>query len=312
MDMGALSWFWLGMSAFTLLMFWVEQRSAAHTDDSVLFGVTLPAGESLFSPAVRAIQKGYAMQCRIRLAVGAVCSLPLWWFWAYPSVQITYLFAWVVALLFFVVICPYAMANRRLAACKQECGWVTESSDEPYKNDVYWKYGVYYNNPQDPSFTVPGRMRNGMMFNFGNPKAKAVFIVLMTVVVIILVSVLTPLMMLDFSSPRFSLQKDMLTIVCPLFGTSVPLAQMQSISLTDTVPDASYHTNGGATPNWVRGAFRVHDEKVVFFIYRRHPPYIAVRMKDGSYLFYNERDDVRTRLDYAALQRAVQGTGRGT
>lgn len=311
MDMGALSWFWLGMSAFILLMFWVVQRSAACTDGSLLFGVTLPAGE-LSSPAVKAVQKGYDKQCGIRLAAGAVCCLPIELLGAYPSVQVAYLFAWVVALLFFVVIRPYALANRRLAACKQECGWITAPSDEPYKNDVYWKHGLYYSNPQDPSFTVPGRMRNGMAFNLGNPKVKVTVIVLMAVAALILAGVLTPLLMLDFSSPRFSLQKNALTVDCPLFGTSVPLAQMQSVSLTDAVPDDSYHTNGGATSNWARGTFRVHGEKVVFFIYTRHPPYIAVKMKDDTYLFYNETNAVRTRSDYTALQRAVRGAGQGT
>lgn len=40
-------------------------------------------------------------------------------------------------------------------------------------DDAYWKLGVFYFNPNDPSFSVPKRFGNGWTINCANPKAWA-------------------------------------------------------------------------------------------------------------------------------------------
>lgn len=304
--MSAFSWFWLGFFVFTLLMVGVMQRSAAYADGGLLFGVTLPV-DKVHTPAVQSIQKTYRRQCRISLLESLLACWPPLLFPDYPSVQMAYLFVWILFLLYWTVFRPFYRTSRILSNCKRECGWTIPLASEPYKDDAYWKYGMFYSNPHDPAFTVPGRMCNRSAFNLGNRKARITFWALMAATAAVLIGVLAPLFLVDFNVPRFVLEKQELVVDYPLFGTSVPYEEMKSILLVPSVPEANYHINGGGTDVWRRGTFQVAGQKADYFIYVRRPPYIDLTLTDGKHFYYNEAAAFQTRADYAALRKAVHG-----
>lgn len=300
--MNVLSWFWLGMSGFTLLMVWVVQRSIDAVGET-LFGVSLPS-EERGNPVLQTIRKTYRRQCRNGLLIGAAVCWPSLLFRSYPSVQTAYFLVWMFALFFLAALRPYVRANRRMAACKRECGWVAMPGTEPFKNDTHWKYGLFYSNPADPSVTVPG-LRNGMALNLGSRKGRMLAFLLPVLVAAVLAAVLLPLFSLDFSNPRFVLRKNKLTVDCPLFGTSVALSDINSVSLTELIPSTNYHSNGAGTANWQRGTFILPGGgSAVFFVYLHHAPYLRIEEKNGGLLFYNETNASQTREEYAALKRA--------
>jgi len=51
-------------------------------------------------------------------------------------------------------------------------------------DDAYWKLGVFYFNPDDPSFSVPKRFGSGWTINCANPKAWLVIGALIVVSVV--------------------------------------------------------------------------------------------------------------------------------
>lgn len=310
--MGAVSWFVLAMGVFGLVLYGVLQHSVAQERDSRLFGVKIPAEEK-GNPVFQSIRKTYRRQGGRMLLLGAAaCWVPVL-FGAFPSLQFLYWIVWLFLFYYLAVLRPYIAANRRLAACKAESDWVTfpGPGGEPWEDERYWRYGLFYCNPNDSSALVPGQFRNGMTFNLGNRKGRAWFIVLCTVIAAILIGLLVFLMPIDFSTPRFSLAHGSVVVDYPVFGTSIPLADIESVSLTSTAPDTTFHPNGGGTSEWARGMFVHGGEKMTVFIYSGCPPYIKAMLKDGSAFYYNEKDPADTRSEYAQLRRAIGWTAAG-
>lgn len=308
--MSVLSWFFLGIGVFALAMLAVLQHGFGQAYNSRLFGVKIPSEET-GSPVFQAIRKAYRRQgIRMLLAAAATCWVPVL-FGRFPSLSFLYWIVWLFLFYYLAVLRPYIAANRSMAACKAESGWAALPGREPWEDDRYWKYGLFYCNPNDPSACVPGQARNGMTFNLGSRKGRAGFIALCTVITAVLIGLCAFLMPIDFSTPRFSLAHGSVVVDYPVFGTSIPLANIESVSLTTAEPDTSYHTNGAGTSQWARGTF-VHDgEKMTVFIYCGRPPYIKAMLKDGSAFYFNEKAPADTRSEYAHLRQALGWTAAG-
>jgi len=60
----------------------------------------------------------------------------------------------------------------------------SDSDYDDIDDDQYWKFGIFYYNPQDPSVFIEKRMGIGWTLNFGNPKSLIFILSILAIVVI--------------------------------------------------------------------------------------------------------------------------------
>ena len=96
---------------------------------------------------------------------------------------------------------------------------------------------------------------------------------------------------------------DRIEIDTPLYATTLPAAEITSISLEQGLPPILARTNGFAGAGSLRGHFRVAglgDGRL--YVEPGHPPYVLVRLRQG-FVFLNFPDPERTRALYEEAAR---------
>lgn len=96
---------------------------------------------------------------------------------------------------------------------------------------------------------------------------------------------------------------DGITIDTPVYGTTLPAAEITAVSLEPGLPRVLARTNGFAGAGSLRGHFRLEglgDGRL--FVDLGHPPYLLVRLREG-FVYLNRPEPEQTRALYEEAAR---------
>ncbi len=170
--------------------------------------------------------------------------------------------------------------------------------------DAYWINGQIYCNPENPALFVSKRIGIGSGLNMGNPKAKLMAWIVGIFVSILLIYSIGTLVILDFSTPRISIQPEgEVQIDYPMYNESFRIQDIQEIELLQELPPSS-KVNGASTDTYARGYFLVKGYgEVKGYWYVDSAPYIVIKLPDRT-IVLGEAYSEETRALYEALVQA--------
>lgn len=179
------------------------------------------------------------------------------------------------------------------------------SDDKPIivDDDEYWINGLFYCNPNDNSFLVEKRGGIGLTFNFGKKSARSIMyltglLVVGTVILIAGISISQ-----NSYTPTLSISNNEIKIDCPMYSTSFYKSNISFVSLVQNIPNSS-KTNGFDDSECLRGHFSVdnYNGAALLYVFRNNPPYIVIKLRDGNYVFFNDRNKSDTLKLYTKLK----------
>ncbi len=109
----------------------------------------------------------------------------------------------------------------------------------------------------------------------------------------------------ELTSPTMTLMPDStVSINYPMYSFDFSLSDIQELSLVDEIPSGT-KLNGEATGTQARGHFRLKGlGKTRLYVFKNNPPYIRIKL-DKVYIFYNDKDPLRTAELFEELARSV-------
>lgn len=168
-------------------------------------------------------------------------------------------------------------------------------------DDEYWINGLFYCNPNDNSLLVEKRGGIGMTINFGKKSGKIITYVFIFFIASILIFILALFISEDSHNPSLNISNTEINIDCPLYSTSISKSDISSISLIQNVPNG-IRTNGIGTSEYSRGHFNINNYgNSLLYIYN-NGPCIVIKLKDKSYIFFNDKDKSDTLNLYNKLK----------
>ncbi len=106
--------------------------------------------------------------------------------------------------------------------------------------------------------------------------------------------------------PSVELTDDTFSAGSGFYGADIPLSNIQSVELVDTLPRIQARTNGYSAGGILRGNFRLEQwGSGKLFINRTALPYVVVRTRD-SFVVVNFAEPARTRDLYDTLRAVTQ------
>ncbi|MDD3223876.1 MAG: DUF5808 domain-containing protein [Clostridium sp.] len=177
------------------------------------------------------------------------------------------------------------------------------SDDKPIivDDDEYWINGLFYCNPNDSSLLVEKRGGIGMTFNFGKKSGKIItyITIIFTASILIFISVL--FISEGSYNPSLNISNTQISIDCPLYSTSFFKSNISNVSLIQNMP-SGIRTNGIGTSEYSRGHFNINNYgNSLLYVYNNNP-YIVIKLKDKSYIFFNYKNKSDTLNLYNKLK----------
>ncbi len=109
----------------------------------------------------------------------------------------------------------------------------------------------------------------------------------------------------SWQSPSVSVTAEQFTVQGAGFSAGIPIADITSVTLEDTLPDVGIRTRGFAFRGALRGRFRVDGLGAGDLFVTRQPPYVFIRAGE-RFAFVNFDDPERTRQLYYKLRSRIQ------
>lgn len=111
------------------------------------------------------------------------------------------------------------------------------------------------------------------------------------------------LIFMDLRPPIATVDANTLTVRSGTYKSVIPIRDISSVVVSDTLPSIAARTNGFRLGDALRGHFRLTSlGNAMLFVDRDHPPYVMVRSVTAL-LIVGFRDEARTRELIAALAR---------
>lgn len=156
-------------------------------------------------------------------------------------------------------------------------------------NEGYRWWG--YNNPEDPRLFVPKRIAGmGTTVNFATKAGKMVYFGILVFVIAIIVLVFT--MSGDYN---VVLQNDDLKINANMYSATINYEDIENVELKSDDFKAT-RTNGFGGIKKSYGYFNVQGYgQLRLYMYQASDSYIVITLKDGEYIFLNEKTDSLTK-----------------
>lgn len=169
-------------------------------------------------------------------------------------------------------------------------------------DDEFWRNGSHYYNENDRSVMVPKRFgigttlnlatRTGKLLQYGSLGGAAVLMIVLSLF----------FLRMDYEQPRLVLLETAGTVSIQSFGYGYEFetSAIQEVKLVSELTVAK-RTNGIATPDYMCGHFKLdHYGKARVYVYKKNPPYLAIRLADG-YVIYNAKHPQETEQLYRQL-----------
>ncbi len=168
--------------------------------------------------------------------------------------------------------------------------------------DEYWRTGAY-NNPADCRMMVEKRVGYGMTCNLATRGGKLMTYGAMGLTGVVLLFVIGLLLVLDNSRFTMEIVEDTVQIDAPMYGTSIPLADVLGVERIDSLPDG-VRTNGAATDRYSLGHYRLDTYgKCLVYVHRGNPPYLVLRLAE-QYVILNGETPEQTDAYWTQLLQA--------
>ncbi len=172
-------------------------------------------------------------------------------------------------------------------------------------DDEYWANGFTYHNPNDKSILVPKRIGIGETINTGTVAGKLIAGGVIALMATVIIGVSFLLMRSELTSPTMTLTPDgRVSIDYPMYSYDFNLSDIEELTLVDDYPSGT-KLNGEATGSHARGHFRLKGlGKTRLYVFKNNPPYIRIKL-DKVYIFYNDKDPLRTTELFEQLEDRV-------
>lgn len=167
-------------------------------------------------------------------------------------------------------------------------------------DDIYWKWGIFYNNPLDKRNLVDKRFGTGLTTNMARPIGRVCLWIVILVLVWIPV-VCAWLIFEDFTPISVRVEDN--TVICEHLKQeySIPVEDISRIELVDSLPRNRIKSNGTATDTLEKGRFRCSEHGGYYeFLNPGNDTFIL--MEAGSKIYYiSDEDDAGTLLVWDEL-----------
>ncbi|MEC0241230.1 DUF5808 domain-containing protein [Paenibacillus dokdonensis] len=172
-------------------------------------------------------------------------------------------------------------------------------------DDEYWANGFTYHNPHDKSIFVPKRVGMGETVNTATGVGKLIVWGTIGITAAVIIGVSFMIIRSEMTSPTLAVTPDhRVDIKYPMYSYDFGIDDIRELSLVDHVPSGA-KTNGEATGQYSRGHFRLKEVgKARLYIFKNNPPYIRIKL-DNGYIFYNEKDPLKTKQIFEQLQKQL-------
>lgn len=168
-------------------------------------------------------------------------------------------------------------------------------------NDMHWRHGLAYYNPDDSSVWVQKRIGGGMTFNLATKTGRRLHYGLFVIIAATLIPLMVIIVRADAHPPKLLIDDaGTVKIESSEYPYSFELSDVRELTLEDALP-TGFRTNGMATSTYARGNFSLTDlGKAKLYVFKKAPPFIIIKL-DELYVVYNEEDPARTRELYEEL-----------
>lgn len=172
--------------------------------------------------------------------------------------------------------------------------------------DIYWRHGLTYYNPQNKSVIVPKRVGIGTTVNLATTGGKLIQYGSVLLAAIILIPIMVMTIRADSTPPQLRIEDNgTVAIDDSSYPFSFQLADIEELTLEDFVP-SGFRANGMATSSYARGNFKLAELGAAkLYVFKRKPPFIHIKLKD-RYIVYNDEEAERTKELFREL-RAKMG-----
>ena len=167
-------------------------------------------------------------------------------------------------------------------------------------DDDNYVWGMFYNNPKDPSISVPKRVGTGFDLNYGNLKVRIVIIIL-AIALTLELGFTAFVLPFDLENKVPIITKDNIKIT-GIYGVEINKKDIVSITL-EKLPNNLMKTNGAALKKQMLGNFKVdRTYKAKLYVSNSKEKVIKIVKKDGLIIYINHSSNESTEKLYNTLK----------
>ncbi|MEG0152060.1 MAG: hypothetical protein RR744_02605 [Cellulosilyticaceae bacterium] len=177
---------------------------------------------------------------------------------------------------------------------------VDQSSDVVNRDDdIFYKMGMFYYNPNDPSNIVPKRVGAGVDFNYGKVGIRIGSFIFIGIITIIL-------MFTAFYLPFDMCEKNPIITnntlkISGMYSVEVNRNEIEGISL-ENLPKNIIKTNGAGLNTKLYGNFKINNViKSKMYISNSDIKAVKIELKNGNVIYINHNDMEKTKKLYTLI-----------
>lgn len=189
---------------------------------------------------------------------------------------------------------------------KQEQSRILNTCKNPIytDNDEFWSKGVY-NNPNDRSVTVEDRTGYGITYNLATKKGRIIYYGSLLFVAVLIMGLTLNMIRFDHAKFTLNIDNNIVKINAPTYGMEFDIEDIEAVKVIDKLP-TGIRTNGVGASTYNLGNFSINGyEKCKLSIYFENSNCIGIKLKDGTYIFFNNKSNEETLKYYEELQEQL-------
>lgn len=190
---------------------------------------------------------------------------------------------------------------------REEQGRILNTCKNPIytDNDEFWSKGVY-NNPNDISVTVEDRTGYGITYNLGTKKGRIIYYGTLIFAGIIIIGTTVSMVRFDHAKFTLSIDNNIVKINAPTYGTKFDIDDIEEVAMLDNIP-SGIRTNGVGASTYNLGNFSINGYgKCKLYVYFENKNCISIKLKDNSYIFFNDKSNDKTLKYYGELEKVLE------
>lgn len=167
-------------------------------------------------------------------------------------------------------------------------------------DDDNYVWGMFYNNPKDPSISIPKRVGTGFDLNYGNLKVR-IFTIILAISVTLIMAFTAFVLPLELENKVPIITKDSIKITGS-YGIEINKKDIVSVTL-ENLPSNLMRTNGAALEKQLLGNFKVdRTYKAKLYVSNAKEKVIKILKKDGLIIYINHSSNESTEKLYNTLK----------
>lgn len=190
---------------------------------------------------------------------------------------------------------------------REEQGRILNTCKNPIytDNDEFWSKGVY-NNPNDRAVTVEDRTGYGITYNLGTKKGRRIYYGSLIFAGILVIGLTVSMIRFDHTKFTLNIDNNIVKIKAPTYGTEFDIDDIEEVTMIDNLP-SGIRTNGVGASTYNLGNFSINGYgKCKLYVYFENPNCISIKLKDNSYIFFNDKSNDETLKYYSELEKALE------